>query len=281
MTYGAEDIASLLKDKDFVSESMPEEVAIDDFLAVGGQGVVYRGEVGGEIAAVKIYFPGQVQKRIQREINALGSLDCPNIAKLLWTGEIEIEGHGRLQVVATELFPGTSLYKMLGERTLAHEELGAIAFDITTAISAMWDQRIVHRDLKPSNIVVSPEGRACVIDLGLARYVDRSSLTPYGVSWGTYGYLSPEQTKAQRQLTCKSDIFGLAVTLLEASLGKHPTQKDQLVLLSSGFHENLPSAAEKLEFAPLLKRMLHPRPTMRPRPSQILNQLEQFRPELA
>lgn len=279
MTHGPKNLAALLKDKDFVSKSMPQEIKTSSLLAEGGQGVVYDGQVGGNAAAIKIYFPGQVLKRIQREVAALESLDCPNIVKLLWSGDVEIKGHGRLQVVATELAAGKPLHSILKAKSLTPNEIGVLAYDITNAISVMWDQRIVHRDLKPSNIVVSPEGQACVIDLGLARYVDRSSLTPFGVSWGTYGYLSPEQTKAQRQLTCKSDIYGLGVTLVEASLGKHPTQRDQLVLLASGFHQKLPSSLENWQFAPLLKRMLHPRPTVRPMPSQILSQLNEFRPE--
>lgn len=279
MAKSVGEIKALLKDQDFIEASMPQGMEIESLLAEGGQGVIYRGHKGGITAAVKIYFPGQVQKRIQREVDALGSLDCPNIVKLIWAGEIEVEDHGLLQAVATELAPGTALNQALKKQPLSLEELGILAYDIANAIAAMWDKRIVHRDLKPSNVVVSPEGRVCVIDLGLARYVDRSSLTPFGMSWGTHGYLSPEQTKAQRQLTCKSDIFSLAVTLLEASLGKHPTHGDQLVLLASGFEESLPTALEDWEFAPLVQRMLNPRPIVRPMPSEILGQLEQFRPK--
>ena len=279
MTNGANNLTSVLKDKDALAKSMPQEIKLDSLLAEGGQGIVYEGQVGNDAAAIKIYFPGRVLKRIQREVAALNSMDCPNIVKVLWSGEIEIKGHGQLQVVATAFSEGKSLRTILKSKALTQDELGTLAYDISNAISVMWGQRIVHRDLKPSNIVISPNGRACVIDLGVARYVDRSSLTPYGMSWGTYGYLSPEQTKAQRQLTCKSDIYSLGVTLIEASMGKHPTQRDQLVLLASGFHDNLPTSLENWKHAPLLKRMLHPRPTVRPMPAQILSQLKDFHPD--
>lgn len=272
------DSRELLRNLDIISKYLPAQMTIESILAEGGQGVIYRGKVGTDAAAIKAYFPGQVQKRIEREISALRSLKCPNIVGLLWAGEVRLNNSERLDLVATELIPGSDLRKILQDHTMTFEEIGAVAYDLANAIAALWERRIVHRDLKPSNILITNAGRACVVDLGLARYVDLSSLTPQGASWGTYGYLSPEQAKLVRQLTCKSDVYALGVIILQAVIGEHPTNKDQQLLNSSRFHEELPEILEAWEFGPIVKRMLHPRPTARPMPLEILSVLNEFKP---
>ena len=258
-----------------ISGHLPEYISLDEVLDSGGQGVVYRGKFGDEDAAIKIYFPGQVSTRIKREINALKNLNCRSIVKLLWSGKVNI-GDDQFSVVATSLVPGESLKKCLLARTLSDDELCKMAYDVTVAIDQMWQLRIDHRDLKPGNILIKPDGRFCVIDLGLARHLEQSTITVAGTTWGTYGYLSPEQTRCIKQLTCKSDLFTLGVILVEAALGSHPTHKDQLRLISRRLHLSLPPNVENLSIAPLIKKLLHPRPTKRPMPSLILSELKHY-----
>ena len=187
--------------------------------------------------------------------------------------------HGyELPVVATSLISGRSLEGLIRTRNLTFDELGILAFDVTKAISCMWERRIVHRDLKPSNIVMTPSGRACVIDLGLARHVDLSTLTAVGTTWGTPGYFSPEQARAVKQLTCKSDLYTLGIILVEGGLGRHPSMRDQHHLFTLHLHENLPIELADWQHAALLKRLLDPQPTKRPMPSKMLNWLAQYAP---
>ena len=75
-----------------IGAALPPEVTVTEVIEEGGQGVVYKGHVGAESAAVKVYLPGQVQKRIDREVAALGDLDCRTVVKLLWAGTISIGG---------------------------------------------------------------------------------------------------------------------------------------------------------------------------------------------
>ena len=81
--------------------------------------------------------------------------------------------------------------------------------------------------------MIRPDGRACVIDLGVARHLDQTTLTALGITWGTLGYMSPEQTRAVRQLTCKSDLFSLGVILLESAWYK------SLIRLRASDHRSL------------------------------------------
>lgn len=267
-----DELRSWLDHPPAVDGELPDSLQLTSIIESGGQGIVYSGLYCGEPAAVKVYFPGQVQTRIEREVLALEQIECHSIVKLLWWGTLSHENY-ELQVVVTELIDGLALDKRLNQGSLDTVELQSVAYDVALAIDAMWGYRIVHRDLKPSNILIKSDGQACVIDLGLARHIELSSLTAMGATWGTYGYLSPEQTRGTRQLTCKSDVYALGVVLLEAALGRHPTRGDQLQLLAHNFAQNLPQEVEMWQHSELLKRMLSTRPTIRPKPQQIASQI--------
>lgn len=257
---------------DLVNSVLPGHIRLQSVLDVGGQGIVYRGTVNGSLAAVKVYSSGQVCKRIEREVEALKKFDCPQIVKLLWSGELIFNEEPR-QVVATSLIPGEPLSQVIKKRPLEFNDLTVIATDVAKAIENMWSLRIVHRDLKPSNIILRPDGTACVIDLGVARHLDQGSLTALGATWGTLGYFSPEQIKGVRQLTCKSDLFALGVVLLETAMRRHPTNGDQLRLFAEGYHNRLPKEIESWAHASILKRMFEPQPTKRPLPAEVIRQI--------
>jgi serine/threonine protein kinase len=107
------------------------------------------------------------------------------------------------------------------------------------AITVLWSRRIVHGDIKPSNIMLRDSGSAILIDLGVASFFEEDAaprpLTPVSperfAHGGTLGYMSPEQARGQRPLTCASDIFSLGVVMLESVQGWHPTSGDQSALL--------------------------------------------------
>lgn len=267
------DIKEWLIDPANVRAYLPQEIKVFSLLSMGGQGVVYRGLIDSVDSAIKVYLPGQVDKRVEREIQALKELECNTIVDLLWSGRVSIIGH-ELNVVATSFVEGTPLDQVVkrGPQGIS-DQLGLIAYDVARAIQAMWARRIVHRDLKPSNILLRASGRACVIDLGVARHLNDSTLTQVGWTWGTLGYYSPEQRKGARQLTCKSDVFALGVVLLEVALGRHPTHGDQLRLEARGFHEELPDVVARWEHAMLLRRMLDPSTLRRPNPEEIITHL--------
>jgi len=258
-----------------LADLLPTEVSVDRMLEAGGQGVVHLGRVDGVCAAVKVYYPGQLEQRVQREIAALQSVSCPSIVRLLWHGAVEVQGQ-RLEVVATEYVEGVPLNRMLETRALNHDELGVLAFDVASAIEAMWARRIVHRDVKPSNVLMRPNGRACVIDLGLARHLDETSLTDSGTTWGTRGYMSPEQWRCTKSLSCHSDMFSLGILLVEASAARHPSARDQRQLLAMALHETLPAEAAHWGHAGLLKQMLSPTAHRRPLPGQVREELAQY-----
>ena len=163
------------------------------------------------------------------------------------------------------------------KQVVSFDELGIIIYDISKAIEKMWNRRIVHRDIKPSNILIRENNRACVIDLGVARHLDASSLTALGSTWGTLGYLSPEQAKSVRQLTCKSDIYALGILIVECFFRRHPSGGDQLRLFGLGLHNKLPEPLNSWMYSNYMRLMLNPEPMRRPKPSELLVAFEQFK----
>jgi len=226
---------------DALNEATPVNIRISDFIAKGGQGAVYLGLVNGEKSAVKVYFSGNVQQRVLREIEALEKITCKYVAKLLWKGTCVVDGNTHY-VVAMQFIEGKPLNEVLAnDGPVSRDDVVKLCSCVSEAIAALWELRIVHRDIKPSNIMVGPDGEGYLIDLGVARHVSKTTLTAAGATWGTFGYLSPEQHRAVKQLTCKSDIYTLGTVVIEALLGKHPTNRDQLLLFAKRLHEKLPS----------------------------------------
>ncbi len=89
---------------------------------------------------------------------------------------------------------------------------------------------VVHRDIKPSNIILTPDGTAKLVDMGLARnFFQQSSpaseLTQAGVTLGTFDYISPEQALDPRDADVRSDIYSLGCTLYHAITGQPPFSK--------------------------------------------------------
>jgi serine/threonine protein kinase len=112
-------------------------------------------------------------------------------------------------------------------------------------------------------------GRAVLIDLGVARHLSLGALTTLGKTWGTDGYMSPEQANALRQLSCKSDVFSLGVVLQELLLGTHPTGYNQLALAGGGIKIAALNPGAPIPFEALLDSMLALNPHNRPHPSDV------------
>ncbi len=214
-------------------------------LGRGGMGVVYLGEDTRLDRAVAIKAlpehlasePGRLA-RFEVEARALAQLSHPNIA-----GIYGIEEHEGANYLILEYVEGETLAERLGRGPLAIDDTMDLAIQIAEGIGAAHDRGVVHRDLKPGNIIVTPEGRAKVLDFGLARFetgsdstggdvmsqsptlpaVGRHSPTLPGVVLGTAAYMSPEQARG-RAVDKRTDIWSFGVLLYEMLVGSNPFQ---------------------------------------------------------
>ncbi|MCK8435247.1 protein kinase [Streptomyces sp. D2-8] len=249
-------------------------------LGSGGMGRVYlarpaEGTPG--LAAVKVIRPEYAEdprfrRRFEREASVHTRLRTPHAPHLLGSG-FEDE----LLWMATRYLPGLNLADAVREcGALEPAGVWKLVAELGRALSALAAAGVVHRDLKPSNVILSPQG-AHVIDFGIARAVDSSSITTTGNRVGTPAYMAPEYLREGRCDTA-SDVFSLACTIVYAATRRAPfgdgTGVD--VMHRVAFEEpkqevmaELTSAAPAL--AALLSACLAKDPVGRPTPQQLVD----------
>lgn len=224
------------RDDEEVDPNLPFE-RLGDFrlirkLGGGGMGVVYLAEQEslGRHVALKIIHPDragsfEAAKRFWREVEAISGLRHPNIVTVFESGEAQ-----GIRYFAMELVPGNDLDQELREAAERNERIPTSQSlrwinDIARALDCAHGAGIIHRDVKPSNIRIAPEGRAMLMDFGVARHLDMSTLTLTGEFRGTPHYASPEQVKARpEKIDARSDIYSLGAVLYEAVTGCVPFQ---------------------------------------------------------
>src|ERR1700757_5256250 len=142
-------------------------------LGEGGMGVVFRAEDPRleRDVALKVLKPDALhdedsKRRLRLEARALSRLLHPNIATLF-----DFDCDEGVDFLVLEFVPGESLARTLANGPLPETRARAIALDVTEGLQSAHEKGIVHRDLKPGNIIITPRGRAKVLDFGLARVV--------------------------------------------------------------------------------------------------------------
>jgi serine/threonine protein kinase len=218
--------------------------------------------------------------RVEREIKALTGFHHPNLANLVDHGLVVVHGK-TIRFVAWEYVDGEALDQRLLRGPLAARLVACIGRDVARAIEHIWTKRIVHRDVNPKNIMLRREEEvAILIDLGVARHLSETPITSEGLTWGTIGYLSPEQCRAESNLTCSSDIFSLGVVLQEALSGGHPTGADQNMLVTAPKKTSRLMAASPSGLADVIDSMLCLRAAFRPHPHALSVRFAELTAEL-
>ena len=157
-----------------------------------------------------------------REIEAVAEVSHPNIVTVYGSGEEK-----GVSFYAMELIQGRNLDEVLREAAAQKETLETDTIlhwieSIARALDHVHEKEIIHRDVKPSNIRINTDGRAVLMDFGIARHVESIATMPSGFR-GTPDYASPEQIRADpRGIDKPTDIYSLGVTLYEAVTGRVP-----------------------------------------------------------
>ncbi len=194
-------------------------------------GVVYKAyditlerTVALKFLAAHLLNHDEAKERFLREARAAAALQHPNICPVF-----EIDTADGKPFLAMAFLKGETLEDLIAKGPLAPSEALDLSRQVADGLRAAHAEGILHRDIKPDNIVVSPDGRATIMDFGLARLSEATRLSRPDQTVGTAAYMSPEQVLGS-DADARSDLWALGVTLhqmLSASVpfaGGHITE---------------------------------------------------------
>src|SRR6516162_613179 len=211
-----------------VGSLLGERYEILAMLGQGGMGAVYkaRDQELDRVVALKVIRPElttnpDILKRFKQELILARQVTHRNVIRIFDLGQAE-----GLKFITMEFLEGQDLRAELNKRgKFAPEDAARIILQISRALEVAHGEGVVHRDLKPQNIMLDANGRAYVMDFGIARSAYLPGMTQTGALIGTPEYMSPEQAKGEK-LDERSDLFSLGVIFYELVTGNSPYYSD-------------------------------------------------------
>ncbi len=221
-------------------------------LGAGGMGVVYRAhdaqldrDVAFKLLPDATVQSEEARSRLLREARTASQLSHPHICHVYEAGQAD--GH---VYIAMELLDGSALSESIPPEGLPLETILRIGTQIAEALAHAHGKGVIHRDLKANNVIVTPEGRAVVLDFGLAKRELMNeqgttellsvAATATGVIMGTPTYLSPEVLQGGRA-TAQSDIWALGVVLYNMAAGELPFRGRSIAELCGAILKDTPT----------------------------------------
>jgi len=208
---------------------------LDAFVGGGGMGAVFKAldTTLDRIVAVKVLAGREADdqemlRRFRNEAQSAARLDHDNIGRVHAVGS-----DAGWHYIVFEYIEGRNIRDIVREdgpfdvaRTID------VAIQVADALEHASGRDVVHRDIKPSNIVITPAGRARIVDMGLARLEPpgaQADLTSSGVTLGTFDYIAPEQARDAREADVRSDLYSLGCTMFYMLAGRPPFAEGSMV----------------------------------------------------
>ncbi len=234
-------------------------------VGTGGMAMVYRGEhiYLKKPVAVKVMIPSfsknpDLVQRFLQEAEMASKLDHPNIVKIFDFGDED----GLLYLVM-QFIDGETLERILRYKTkLSLSEALNITLQVLSALHYAHEKGLVHRDIKPGNVMINKEGRAYLLDFGIAVLGEIVSVWTK-TTVGTPEYMAPEQFRGRADR--RSDLYSVGVMLYEMLTGKTPFQdaKDIYDLQHKILRDPIPPTGISTEIDAILERALSKLPSQR------------------
>jgi serine/threonine-protein kinase len=210
-------------DLTWVSQQFPSLTSIH-LLAAGGQKWVFTAEHKNRGICVLKLFKPDAADRVDRELEAVLRVRAPNIPAIFETATIT-SPIGPLVWLTEQFVDGITLSDLIIKHALNKDEILKLADELLVAAVAAERVRVVHRDIKPANIIIDTNGKAWLLDFGIARLLDMASKTRTSAPLGPHspGYGAPEQFRnRKREIDGRADLFAIGVVLYESLTGSNP-----------------------------------------------------------
>jgi len=197
-------------------------------LGQGGMGAVYQAQdqelerqVAIKVIRADMASNPEILRRFKQELILARQITHKNVIRIFDLGQAD-----GIKFITMEYIEGENLQSLLRlKKKLEPSEAANILAQVCRALEAAHHEGVIHRDLKPQNIMLDKNGRAYVMDFGIARSMLSAGMTQTGALIGTPDYMSPEQAKGQ-SLDARSDLFSLGIIFYEMLSGKVPFEAD-------------------------------------------------------
>lgn len=210
----------------------------------------------------------KVLARFRREMQLGRRLNHPHVVRSFKDGDLDA-----VHFLALEYVPGKTVRQIVGERgPMPFGDAARVFADAADGLSHVHEMGLIHRDVKPANLMVRPDGRGVLLDLGLAYEPgerlpeDPAVAGGRGYIVGTLDFLAPEQARDAVTLTPAADLYGLGCSLFYAVTGKlpfpAPTAKEKMRRHRKEPPPPIPGVP--LGFARLVQKLMAKRPEDRP-----------------
>jgi serine/threonine protein kinase len=211
-------------------------------LGQGGFATVYRAydpRLDREVA-VKVLHPSlagnpRMRGRFLQEARALARVRHPHLVRLFDAGEAD-----GMVYLTMEFLSGRSLDALAQDGPLRPEDAVRMLAQVAGALDALHAAGLVHRDVKPANIMITDDGRAVLVDLGVARSLDAGGVTTSSTILGTPGFLAPEQVSGGAPAGPRTDVYQLAATAYTLLAGRPPFEGSPAEALYAIAHRSAP-----------------------------------------
>jgi len=214
-------------------------------LGEGGFGSVFLGRDPqlGRRVAIKVprHQDGLDNRSFLEEARRVAQLRHPSIATVFDVGQ-----HGSRVYIVSDYVEGVNLSQWLQQESYDWRRAVGLLIDLADALAHAHSLSTIHRDIKPNNIIITPEGRAVLLDFGLGLSDDAGRELPGQIA-GTPPYMSPEQAqgRAHRPDGC-TDIFSLGVLMYRMLGRKLPFRAQDPVELFRQIREDDPQPLRQL-----------------------------------
>jgi hypothetical protein len=220
---------------------------VECVIGEGAMGVVYRAmdplinrRVAIKVMADAVAQDAGLRDRFLREAQAAGSLQHPNVVTIYDFGEVDDH-----LFIAMEYVEGDDLSDLLTKNvTIRPSDALDLIIGLLHGLAYAHKRGIIHRDIKPANVRVDSEGKARLMDFGVA-HLASSELTSTGMLLGTPAYMAPEQITGSA-VTAETDLFSVGAVLYELLAGQRAFIGETLQSLMYSILNKAPEPLDKL-----------------------------------